>query len=118
MPSHLALVMTTSTPATLAMENSCRKVVDWLTDFKIDHKVIDGADPDQKELRNELFNISGIRGKYPQVFITDKAESTEFIGDYEKIESLIEDNGIPAEVLAANPGILTFNKVFEKCKLT
>jgi hypothetical protein len=32
-------------------------------------KEIDGSDPSNKELRNKLFKVSGIRGNYPQLFI-------------------------------------------------
>ena len=34
-------------------------------------------DPEQKGLRGQLFEISGLRGKYPQVFTRD------FDGQYE-----------------------------------
>jgi hypothetical protein len=47
-------------------------------------------------LRNELFGISGIKGKYPQVFLTNKADSTVFVGDFEKVQSLVENNDLPA----------------------
>mmetsp|Transcript_1373 Transcript_1373/g.2744 ORF Transcript_1373/g.2744 Transcript_1373/m.2744 type:complete len:116 (+) Transcript_1373:22-369(+) len=114
MPS-IALVLTTSTPSTMDQEGNQRKVLDWMTAFKIEHKVIDGADQAVKELRNELFTISGQRGKYPQVFLTDQVEKTEFIGDYEKILSLVEDNSTPEETLKA-AGLKNFHMVFADAK--
>ena len=84
--------------------------------FNIDYKEVDGANQINKELRNELFTISGKRGVYPQVFLSDKGESTEFIGDFEAIQSMVEDNQIDGSVLAANPDIKTFNTVFAGAK--
>ena len=56
-------------------------VEDWMNAYKIDYKKIDGSDAANKDVRNELFTISGLRGVYPQVFISDKASKTEFVGD-------------------------------------
>jgi len=83
--------------------------------FKVEHKQIDGADPSVKELRNELFGISGVRGSYPQVFLTDQVEKTEFIGGFEKIQNLVEENSTPVATLEAS-GLKNFNMVFEAAK--
>ena len=115
MPTHLVLILITSTPSTLEQENTQRKIIDWMKAFHIDHKTIDGADQVNKELRNELFDISKLKGKYPQVFLTNKTDSTVYVGDYEKIQSLIEDNNLPADVLAKN-NLPTFNSVFANAK--
>ncbi|KAG7358495.1 MULE transposase domain containing protein [Nitzschia inconspicua] len=48
-------------------------------------EVLDGSDPANKDLRNDLFVISGIRGKYPQFFVR-KGDKTTYCGDYEWIE--------------------------------
>ncbi|KAG7341581.1 SH3-binding, glutamic acid-rich protein [Nitzschia inconspicua] len=48
-------------------------------------EVLDGSDPANKDLRNDLFLISGIRGKYPQFFVR-KGGTTTYAGDYEWIE--------------------------------
>jgi len=80
--------------------------------FKVDHKVVDGADEAQRELRNELFSISGIRGKYPQIFLTNKTDKTEFIGDFNEIQTLVENNDVKVA------GIKTFHSVFDCAKLS
>jgi len=78
--------------------------------FKVEHKQIDGADPVNKDLRNELFGISNLRGVYPQVFLTNKADSTVFVGDFAKISSLVENNDLPEGSPEA------FNTVFANAK--
>jgi hypothetical protein len=83
--------------------------------FKIDHKVVDGADSVNHDLRTELFGISGQKGKYPQVFLTNKSDSTVFIGDFDKVQSLVEDNNMPEEVLKKN-GVKNFITTFEGAK--
>lgn len=74
---------------------------------------IDGASPDNKDIRNNLFNISGLRAKYPQCFI-DQNGSYVFVGLFEQIETLLECDSLPIEVLNAHPEINTFTKVFSK----
>jgi hypothetical protein len=72
---------------------------------------IDGAYPDNKAIRDELFNISQHRGKYPQCFLKDESGAYKFVGLWEDVESLVECNTLPADVLASNPQIQTFNQV-------
>ena len=60
--------------------------------FKVCHEVIDGASVDNKDRRNELFGISGVRGNYPQVFAVGKDESKIVpVGQIEAIEELADN---------------------------
>ena len=47
---------------------------------------INGADPEQRDKRNELFKLSGKWGKYPQFFLVDLDGNTSFWGDWEDLE--------------------------------
>ena len=80
---------------------------------KIQFEKVDGSYPDNKELRDVLFAVSGQRGKYPQCFLKEESGSYRFVGLWDEVESLIECNTIPADVLASNPQIKTFNQVFK-----
>ena len=83
------------------------------------YEKVDGALPENKELRDKLFHSSSLRGKYPQCFICT-GDELRFIGMWEDIESLLDSDSIPKEILDANPGIPTFSKVTEsnpKCWL-
>jgi hypothetical protein len=76
-----------------------------------DFSQIDGADPEHKIFRDELFLISGLRAKYPQCFLlTDGLY--RFVGLWDTIEKLVECDSIPREELAAHPEIETFTSVF------
>ncbi len=65
-----------------------------------DHQLelVDGAAPSNKERRNDLFGISGIRAKYPQIFVVvdndddDDATptTTTFVADWEGFEAMNE----------------------------
>jgi hypothetical protein len=68
--------------------------------------------PENKELRTILFKTSGVTGRYPQIFIK-RGDETKFVGDYDKFSELCELAQMPAEVLAANPDIVTFDHVFK-----
>lgn len=65
----------------------------FLNDLSLSYRTIDGMDPSQREKRNQLFDISGIRGNYPQIFLCkDNTEGEgsleyQFLGDYEWLES-------------------------------
>ncbi|KAJ1410663.1 hypothetical protein B484DRAFT_455817 [Ochromonadaceae sp. CCMP2298] len=87
-----------------------RRMLDSLTGMKIQFETLDGSVPENKERRDECFAISGQRGKYPQCFLTGEGPM-RFIGVWEDVESLMECDSIPEEVLAANPEIKTFAKV-------
>uniref|UniRef100_A0A6S9DD94 Uncharacterized protein n=1 Tax=Ditylum brightwellii TaxID=49249 RepID=A0A6S9DD94_9STRA len=90
------------------------KTMTILDGKKVPFEKVDGMDPEQRDRRNELFNISGIRGNYPQFFFVDKNGKTEFFGDYEKFEIINDSSSYPADVLEANPDIETWEKVFGK----
>jgi|Transcript_18747 hypothetical protein len=72
---------------------------------------IDGNDPELREIRNELFEISGIRGNYPQFFVAFKDGSTKFLGDFEKLELLNDNSALPEDVLENHPEIETWDSV-------
>jgi hypothetical protein len=69
--------------------------------FNVQPEYIDGADPANKERRNELFALSGIRGNYPQFFRSDGSEAT-FFGDFEAFEYM-NNVGTLAEAIGAKP---------------
>ena len=85
----------------------------------IAHDEVDGLLPENKERRTQLFEASGLKGKYPQVFIvtnTNGAEDIKFVGDAEKFDELLEMDTIPLEILDANPDIVTFDMMFKDCE--
>mmetsp|Transcript_18256 Transcript_18256/g.35867 ORF Transcript_18256/g.35867 Transcript_18256/m.35867 type:complete len:115 (+) Transcript_18256:82-426(+) len=112
--SHIVLILVTPSPPTIESENSQRRVITWMQTKHIRYKEVDAVD--EKAVREELTGISGIKGNYPQIFITDQADETTYIGDYEAIESLLELDDVDEEVLKANPDLKTFSQVFADCK--
>jgi len=91
------------------------KALDWFTARKVPHTIVDGMDPEQREVRNKLFGISGIRGNYPQFFFELEDSTINFFGNFQKIEELNETNDIPKELLEQHPEIETWDKVFRDC---
>ena len=53
-------------------------------------EILDGAAPANKEKRNKLFALSGIRAKYPQFFVVDQNDTTTFLADWEGLEAMNE----------------------------
>jgi hypothetical protein len=66
---------------------------------------LDGAAPENKDRRNELFDMSGIRAKYPQFFILHEDENgattthsmTTFWGNWDTFEYANEEGTLAAE---------------------
>lgn len=73
---------------------------------------VDGMDSELKEIRNELFQISNMRGNYPQFFLAFPDGSTTFLGNWEKIEAINDSSDLPKDILENNPDIETWDKVF------
>lgn len=88
------------------------RALDWLASRKVPHTVVDGMDPEQREERDKLFLISGIRGNYPQFFFEFQDGQTSFFGNFDKIETLNETTGLPSELLVQHPELETWDKVF------
>lgn len=91
-----------------------RRLEDVLIGKKMVFDRVDGSQTEQKDIRDELFKVSGLRGKYPQLFIKGEA-GYRFIGLWEEVESLVDCDALPADILASNPTINTFSKVTETC---
>uniref|UniRef100_A0A7S1TXY1 Glutaredoxin domain-containing protein n=1 Tax=Phaeomonas parva TaxID=124430 RepID=A0A7S1TXY1_9STRA len=83
------ILLVSSTPHTQAHEKHTARGRAVLQARKIVYEEVDGANEENRELRNELFAISGKRGLYPQFFIAYGGHYF-FAGDWEKIESLNE----------------------------
>ena len=77
------------------------------------YEIVDGMDPAQKERRNALFELSGRRGVYPQFFLvsSDDSQETTVVGDMETIDGINDCSAMPAELLEANPGIVTWERL-------
>ncbi len=77
------------------------------------YEEVDGLLPENKELRSKLFDLSNLRGKYPQIFIENGGEY-EFVGDWDAFEGIVENDNL-SETSAQMHGIKTFAMVFAKC---
>ena len=73
-----------STAAQAGNTTRCR---DLFAAKKLSYLEVDGSNPTEKEVRDKLFGISGVRGNYPQIFKCKGGdiECAEFIGCWDKI---------------------------------
>mmetsp|Transcript_28603 Transcript_28603/g.43966 ORF Transcript_28603/g.43966 Transcript_28603/m.43966 type:complete len:135 (+) Transcript_28603:143-547(+) len=81
---------------------------------KVPYVFVDGMDASQRDARNELFKISGIRGNYPQFFFIFSDGTISYIGDWDHLESINEADSLPPDVLEQNPQVETWTRVFGK----
>lgn len=93
-----------------AQRDQTRSLQHVLSSWRLATDGVDGSAIEMKDMRDHLFAISGLRGKYPQCFIRD-AYGYRFIGLWDEVERLVECDTLPAAFLASNPDIPTFSKV-------
>lgn len=80
------------------------KAIFILKSHNIRYTVVDGADPKLKKRRNQLFQISNIKGQYPQFFVVDPKDiiedddGTRFWGDMEKFEESNENHTLKQDL--------------------
>ena len=71
------------------VEQNQRRILSTLDAHRIVFSQIDGALPENKEYRDNLFAISSQRGKYPQCFLK-KDNNVRFIGLWPEIEVIYQ----------------------------
>lgn len=73
-----------------------------LNDYGIPCQVIDGASAENKDTRDDLFEISGIRARYPQFFVVEGG-SIDFFADYKMFKQYHEDGVLCQKFAQASP---------------
>jgi len=87
------LVLISSYSPNIAQKTSQERAMTIIKGLKVrpdQMETIDGANKDNRERRNELFGVSGIRAKYPQFFVVDANDQTKFVADWDGFEMLNE----------------------------
>jgi hypothetical protein len=63
-----------------------------------DVQEIDGADPSLREVRNNLFQISGVHANYPQLFL-EQDDTILFVGTVQTVQELHDDGLLTRDYL-------------------
>jgi len=95
-----------------AQETNQSVALRWFNSKQIPYTTVDGMDPNQRQKRNELFDISGLRGNYPQFFFEYQNGTIQYLGNFSTLERLNESSNLPLEVLSRHVEIETFDKIF------
>ena len=85
------IILVTSISTMQAQEVLQRATEQCIAGHFLRYRSIDGAAPENKDLRNTLFSISNRRGEYPQVFIHELDGGYTFIGGGNEISKLSYD---------------------------
>jgi hypothetical protein len=82
-----------------------KRAISMLETCQIPPKIVDGSDPGNKQVRNELFEVAEMRGVYPLFFIEERDEANaraipnvNFLGTFETIEKL-KESGTLSDIL-------------------
>ena len=91
-----------------AQKQNQERAIQMFTALDIPHKVLDCALPENKEERDKLFQVSGVRGNYPQFFTCTKEYSEdeqwsrpkyEYVGQYYNMQQINENSTMDASLL-------------------
>ena len=89
-----------------------RRALSMLEFQRIPHETVDGAEVEQRELRNDLFEVAGISSvSYPQFFFVGDG-TLSYFGDFTKLEQINEASSLDESILSSQPEIETWDRVF------
>ncbi|CAM9499770.1 unnamed protein product [Phaeothamnion confervicola] len=81
------IVLVSSLQSSVGQEADQRRMRDVLNAKGLLFVEVDGAQEENRATRTALFAISGLRGKYPQVFLQPPGDAAPtFVGTWEKLE--------------------------------
>jgi type 2A phosphatase activator TIP41 len=66
----------------MSRQENCRTI---LNEAKLSYEEIDGSDRESRDARNELFKVSKLWGRYPQIFVSLPSGENIFWGEWEKL---------------------------------
>ena len=87
----------------------------FMNNHRIPFEEVEGANPDQKEMRNQLFDIAMKQGgsrDYPAVFVKRGDGAIEFIGHWDHVQDLLDADSIDEAIRKEHPEIVTFSSFF------
>jgi hypothetical protein len=99
LPQKYILVLQSTMPGKRASVANSDMAQTILRAKGIEPVVLDASDPQNKERRDRLFEFSGLRGNYPQLFKVEGKETT-FLGGFDALQAMNED-GTLAELSAS-----------------
>lgn len=90
MREDFLLVLVSSMSGSLVQAKNQKRAVTILAGCGIHPEVLDAADPSNATVRDELCEMSGIRGHYPQFFLV-QGDQTTFFADFADLEHMNEE---------------------------
>ncbi|KAJ0401900.1 hypothetical protein P43SY_003517 [Pythium insidiosum] len=107
------VVLTSSMVSIADQKAQIEKTKHILDGNRIIYTEIDCSMEDNRATRDRYFELSGVRGNYPQVFLqSEDGQDIKYLGSFAEIEQLNEMCDIPQEILDANK-IQTLKTVFQ-----
>ena len=94
----LLVLVSSSLSGSTAQGRNQKRALTILEACGVQPEVLDAADPANALVRNELCEMSGIKGKYPQFFLV-QGDRTSFFADFAEVEQMNEE-GTLAEWLS------------------
>ena len=97
------MVLLSTTTGSRRQSTQQERAISMLEALEIPFETLNCTLPENKERRDNYFELSGIRGDFPQFFLRHGSEETPtFLGQFEDIEGINEKSNWPPESLEKN----------------
>jgi glutaredoxin-related protein len=74
-----------------------------LKGVRVESELVDCTEADESEMRDKLFETSGITDKYPQFFVIDPQGNRSYFGGYDKIKEMSDEGTLSRAALGLGP---------------
>jgi hypothetical protein len=99
------ILLISKTSGAPTQRSNQEKTLVMLQGKKLSFLIVDGSDASERDLRDKLFGISGIRGNYPQLFLKQQDGTTSFVGNFEMIEYMNETGALGGLISQAGDNV-------------
>lgn len=111
----LLMLVSTSSGSIVQRKNQ-KRALTILQACGVEPEILDAADPSNATVRDELCQLSGMKGRYPQFFLV-QGDQTEFFSDFDDLEQMNEEGTLAEwlgmEIPCPSPKRATPKNLFE-----
>ena len=95
--------------------------------YDIPYRIIEGTDPKNHDIRVGFFQYAGFilfryyniercggKREYPLVFIKRQTGTVEFVGNWDRVQKILDAEDNSEEFLKSHPKLTTFPRLFKR----
>ncbi|KAK8826920.1 hypothetical protein WA577_007423 [Blastocystis sp. JDR] len=96
--------------------NNTTLLKSYLRNQGIPYDEVEASNPANRQLRDALLQVAGQdhggRAEFPALFIMRSNRNIQFVGNWDKIQLILDSESVPDEILLSTPEVLTMKRYF------